>query len=144
VQHGPRDAPALQEVGDQQQVGDQLTAGVVRDQAERARAGRRQQRPQPRTVVGDQGRYGVGAGRLGRGEAEAEVGAVAPQGAVQQGAVLVVGGQRVERGQFRVRLGGVEFRELERPERVDATPGAGAEVPGGFEQLAVKLTCSSG
>lgn len=118
-----------------------LAARVVGDQAQRARAGRREQRPECLAVVGDQARgcaRGAGFG-AGGGEAEAEVCAVAPQGAVQQGPVLVLGGQGVERGQFLVRLPGVELGQLEGAERIDALPGSGAEVADGAEELAVEV-----
>ncbi|CAM5746176.1 hypothetical protein SAFG77S_00800 [Streptomyces afghaniensis] len=141
VQHGPSDAPVGQEVGDEEQVGDEFAAGVVGDEAQGARAGAAEQGPQALAVVGHQPGGGVrGPCALG-GETEAEVGAVAPEGTVQQGLCLFSGGpggEAVERGQFLVGLGGVEFGQFGGAEGVDALPGAGAEVADGLEEPAVE------
>ncbi|GAA3213841.1 hypothetical protein GCM10020256_14210 [Streptomyces thermocoprophilus] len=134
-----------EQVGDEQQVGDEFTARVVGDEAEAGSAARRQEGPQGVAVVGEERRGGgllVPVGAAFRRQPEAEVGAVAPQGAVQQGAVPVVGREvveGVERGEFLVRLGGVEFGELGGPERVDALPGSGGEPADGFEEQAVEV-----
>ncbi len=79
VQDRAVDTPVGEQVGDQQQVGDEFTAGVVGDEAEGAGPGGVEQGPQAVAVVGDEG--GDGGGLLGAlgGHAEAEVGAVAPE-----------------------------------------------------------------
>ncbi len=77
-----------------------------------------------------------------RDRPEAEVGAVAPQRAVQQGPVPLVGGEcgeTVQRGQFLVRLRGVQLGQLGGAEGVDALPGAGGEVADGAEESAVEV-----
>ncbi len=60
---------------------------------------------------------------------------------MQQGLCPFVGGpagEVVERGQFLVGLGGVEFGQFEGAEGVDALPGARAEVADGLEQSPVE------
>src|SRR5690606_39722444 len=106
-----------------------------------AGAGGAEQRPEPLAAVGEKAGHGVGLpGALG-GEPEAEVGTVAPEGAVQQGAGPFVrgpAGELVERGQLLVGGGRVAFGEVGGAEGVDALPGAGDEVADGLQQLAVE------
>ncbi|MDH6495775.1 hypothetical protein M2156_001994 [Streptomyces sp. SAI-149] len=140
VQQSPLDTPVFEEVGDEEEIGDQLAPGVVGDEAEGA--GAVEQCPQPLAVVGDQVGHGVAFLGPAVGEPEPEVGAVAPQRSVQQGRALLLGrpqGEFVQRGQFLVRLRGVEFGELGGPEGVDALPGAGPEVADGVEESAVEV-----
>ncbi len=149
MQDGPVDAALGEEVRDEEQVGDEFAPGVVGDEAQGDRLpargpgrGGREQGPQGGAVVGDEGFRPAPGGGARAGETEAEVGAVAPERAVQQGPGPFLGGQRVEaveRGEFLVGLRRVEFGELGGPERVDALPGAGAEVAEGVEEPAVEV-----
>lgn len=140
MQDGPLRALPQQKVVDEDEVGQQLTARVVRDEAQRARAALGQQGPQHLGVVGDETRVDGPGSAAARGEAQ--VRAIAPQRAQEQRLTLLVEGPRgqpVERGQFLVGLPGVELRLLERTERVDPLPGPVLEVTDSREELAVEV-----
>ncbi len=132
--------PLGEQVVDQDEVGQQLPAGVVRDQADPGAVRSREGRPEERAVVRDQARC---PGLLRRGgDPEAEVRPVAPERGRQQCVRPLrrgQGGQVAEGGEFLVDGGAGQLGVLEGRERVDALPGAGPEVAGGVEEAAVEV-----
>ncbi len=132
--------PLGQEMVDQDQVGQQLAPGVVREHADLAGGAVADQRPQQRAVVHHEGGHVLALVR--QRDLERQVRAVAPERPEQEPLHPLAGGQRgglVQGGQLVVHDGALELGLLDRPERVDAPPRAVPEVARGVEELAVEV-----
>jgi hypothetical protein len=128
----------VQQMVGEDQVGEQLPAGVVGDQDHRGAGSERG--PQAGAVVGDEP---VRRGLAGpRADAEAQIGTVAPQRRQQLGLPLLAGGQPlhvVEGLQVRLQRGIGELRGLQVPERVNPVPRALAEEADRVEEPPVEV-----